>query len=129
MREPQNKNRKFELINKLFLVLNATMIVFLLISSIVFFNNTCLAYTFQIYELLYIFQTIQHYLIYKFPTIDINKHHVAYRRLVIVICLVDLAYLLMCITFWQKTQLHPVYCVLCVEIGLGAWIGLLLIPH
>jgi hypothetical protein len=49
-------------------------------------------------------QAIQHYLIYIFPKIDINRHFVAYRRTVISICLTDMAYMLMCITFWQKTN-------------------------
>lgn len=74
-------------------------------------------------------QAIQHYLIYIFPKIDINRHFVAYRRTVISICLTDMAYMLMCITFWQKTNEHPVYCLLCGQWRFGAWIGILLVLH
>lgn len=89
----------------------------------------CVSLSLQIYEVLYAAQTLQHFLLYKFPTIDINKHHVAYRRIVIAICLVDVGYMFMCVTFWQKTQYHPVYCVLCLQNGFGLWVGLLLVLH
>ena len=92
-------------------------------------SNFCLSTSFLIYSLNSANQTLQHYFIYNFPLIDINKYHVAYRRSVIFICLVDMAYMLMCITFWQKSPYHPVYCYLCIQKGWGLWIGLLLVVH
>ena len=84
---------------------------------------------FLYYTFFYSAQTGQHYLLFKLPLIDVNKHYLLYRRLVILICLVDGTYMFSCVIFWQKTRMHPIYCTLCEEWGLGSWVGLVLIFH
>lgn len=126
----QNRSAKlFSLANKAFIIANSILTIALGILSLVAIPNMCACLLFLIYSVLYGFQACQHYLIYKFATIDINKHHVAFRRTVITICMVDMGYMLMAITFWQKSEDHPVYCVLCLQYGLGRWVGIFLALH
>lgn len=84
---------------------------------------------FLIFAVLYLFQSLQHYMIRNFPNIDINKHHILYRRVIILIGLIDAGYLFENVMFWSRDESHPIYCVLCKQIGLGAWIGLLFVFH
>jgi hypothetical protein len=76
-------------------MLSALFICFIFMSI----PNLCSSMLSIIYLFFYLTQAVQHYLINIFPKIDINKHHMAYRRIVIAICLVDMGYMLMCITF------------------------------
>lgn len=84
---------------------------------------------FLTYAIIYAIQTLQHFLIYIFPKIDINKHHVAYRRIVIFMLLVTTGYMFLSVTFWQKSEWHPIYCALCMENKYGLWLGLLIDLH
>lgn len=117
------------LINKLFLIYDAILAIVCGVLTLVFVRNSCAALSLLIYSAFYVCQTLQHYLIFKFPSIDINLHHVLYRRLTIGICLVDVGYMLTCITFFQKTQTHPIYCLLCLQMGITSWVGLVLVLH
>lgn len=119
----------FIIANKVFLFYDAFLGGLCLILCLAFVKNMCASLMFLIYMILYASQTGVHYLINIFPQIDINKHHVAYRRTVIMLCLLVVAYMFMCVTFWQKTDYHPVYCTLCTQVGLGSWVGLVLVLH
>lgn len=92
-------------------------------------TRSCYPLMFLLYTIIYSFQILQHYLILKFPKIDINKHHVLYRRVIILIGLVDIGYLFLNVMFWSKNDSHPIYCVLCTELGIGIWVGLFLVVH
>lgn len=35
----------------------------------------------------------------------------------------------MCVTFWQKSEYHPVYCLVCEQWGWGLWVGLGFVLH
>ncbi len=130
MSRAENRSAKlFPIVNKGFIAADAILTISLGILSLVSIPNLCACLLFLMYSILYAFQTCQHFLIHKFATIDINKHHVAFRRTVITICMVDMGYMLMTITFWQKSEDHPVYCVLCLQYGFGRWIGILLALH
>lgn len=65
-------------------------------------RQPCSSALLALYSLFFGIQSTQHVLIHRFPGIDINRHHVAYRRVIIGICMVDLAYLMMIITFWER---------------------------
>lgn len=129
MPDDQKKKKIIAFINRVFLIYDAFQSIICIVFCFVFMQNRCWALTFLIFTIYSLFQTLQHYLIYKFPTIDINKHHAAYRRIVLVICIVDIGYLVMSLSFWQKTAYHPVYCALCVQMGISAWIGIIFIFH
>lgn len=60
---------------------------------------------------------------------DINNHARRWKILVGWLCLMDVGYMFVGITFWQRTEVHPLYCGLCNEMGLGVWIGLLIDMH
>lgn len=119
----------FPIANKVFFYYDAFLTILSLILCLAFVKNMCASLMFLIYMVLYACQTGLHYLIMKFPKIDINKHYVAYRRTVIMLCMVIVAYMFMCVTFWQRTDYHPVYCALCTQAGMGSWIGLILFIH
>lgn len=126
----QERNKKiFIIVNKTFMYYDAALTALCFILCLVFVRNMCASLMFLIYMALYASQTGLHYLIYRFPKIDINKHYVAYRRTVLFLCLVIVSYMFMCVTFWQRTDYHPVFCTLCSQMGLSSWIGLALFLH
>ncbi len=126
---PERDRRIFELANKGFFVYDAVLMLISLILIFVFIRHQCVALMFFYYALFYAAQAGQHYLIFKFPLIDINKHYLLFRRLVIAICLVDGSYLFACVIFWQRTSAHPIYCGLHEYFGLGLWVGIILTMH
>lgn len=100
-----------------------------LIFVFVYIHHRCVSLMFLYYAFFYSAQAGQHYMIQKFPLIDINKHFVLYRRLVMFIGFVDASYLFAAIIFWQKTSQHPMYCALHEYFGIGMWVGIILSFH
>lgn len=102
----QNPNRNKEMLeaaNEIFLAYDAFLAINCIIVSLISIGNRCMCLSFLIYGILFLIQTAQHYLIYIFPKIDINKHHVLYRRTVIFMCMTVTGYMLFSVTFWQKS--------------------------
>lgn len=112
--DPERKKKLVVFINNAFMVYDFVLALVCLLFTFVLVTDQCASLSSLIYFVFFTSQSFQHYLIWKFPMIDINKHHVAYRRIVIGLGVVDGAYMFMCVTFWQKTQVHPVYCAVCL---------------
>ena len=127
--DAEKMKKRFEQANKIFLFLDIGLLITNLILTLVFVKHGCVSLMFLYYSVFYLAQSGQHYMIYKFPSIDINKHFVLYRRLVLLICFIDGSYLFACIIFWQRTPTHPIYCGLHEYFGIGVWVGILLIIH
>lgn len=119
----------FSRINRGFLFYDGGLAVLSLILCLAFVKQDCVSLMFLCYLGFYLAQVGQHWMIGAFPTIDINLHYVRYRRLVMLVCFVDAAYMFACVIFWQKTPAHPMYCALHQHFGLGMWVGLAMAFH
>ena len=63
------------------------------------------------------------------PKRDVNRYLVSLKRMIGLICFIDTTYLFLAIMFWQKSDLHPIYCGLCEYFHMGTWIGLIIDFH
>lgn len=84
------------------MIYDLSLVLINLVLTLIFVMKRCTALTFLIYFGLYLFQALQHYFIRIFPKIDINKHHVLYRRTIILIGFVDTGYLFANVMFWSR---------------------------
>lgn len=129
-RADAEKDKKiFILVNEIFLYCDSCLLVLSFILMFVFVRHRCVALMFLFYCCFYGAQAAQHYFIKIFPKIDVNKHYVLYRRLIMLIMTVDGVYLFASIIFWQKASAHPIYCALHQYFGIGLWVGIVLVMH
>lgn len=129
MRSTTRTKQLLARVNHVFIYIDVVLASLCLLGFFISIPKPCAMEAFTMYCIFFAVQALQHVLVHRFPRIDINKHHMAFRRVITSICLLDMAYLMMAVTFWEKNPSHPIYCLLCVELGLSAWIGLLLILH
>ena len=115
--------------NIFFLYYDAALSIIYIILTFVALESGCLAFTFLYYFFFYFFQTVQHYLIREMPLRDVNKHVVALKRVIGMICFSDVFYMFLSVMFWQKTDTHPLYCGLCSYLHFGVWVGILIDIH
>lgn len=101
------------LINKTFMYIDLGLSTMSLLFCLLSLGNNCGCVLALIYCTYFLTQTCQHYLIAIFPKIDINLHHVLYKRAVICIGLLDSGYMFMTVTFWERSKTHPFYCWAC----------------
>lgn len=119
-----------ERINKMFIVVDSFLCLFsLFLLLLTDQKSVCIASFYLYWSLFYLGQTISHYLIVKLPKIDVVKFDKTIKKLIGIICFIHTAYLLLVITFWSRSQLHPIYCAICGYFGLPFVIGILFIIH
>ena len=57
------------------------------------------------------------------------KFDVTIKRLIGMVCFVEVFYMLLVVVFWQKSHVHPLYCAMCEEFGYPFVIGLVFLVH
>jgi hypothetical protein len=74
-------------------------------------------------------QAISHYLLIKLPVTDVIKFDSIIKKLIGIVCFVEVFYLLLVVVFWQKAHVHPLYCAMCEEYGYSFLIGIVFVFH
>lgn len=92
-------------------------------------RSQCLASFYLFWTLYFLTQSILHYLIVKIPQIDVMKFDIVIKRLIGLVCIVQIAYLFLVVVFWQRAHIHPLYCAMCEEYKWPYAIGILFIFH
>ena len=51
------------------------------------------------------------------------------KKLIGIVCFVEVFYLLFVVVFWQKAHVHPLYCAMCEVYGYPLLIGIVFVFH
>ena len=103
-----------------------SFIVFIALIMLIFTgaSSTCLSEFYLFIALFEMGQALAHFLLIKMPKIDVVLHQNLIKRLIVLLCVIEIVYLLLVIIFWQKSSLHPIYCAMCMELHLPYLIGI-----
>ena len=91
--------------------------------------SQCLASFYLFWALYFLSQAILHYLLVKIPLIDVIKFDLLIKRLIGLVCFVEVAYLLLVVVFWERSNVHPLYCAMCEEYNWPYMIGIVFVFH
>lgn len=100
-----------------------------LLVSFITIPNECSMSFFLFYTIYFMGQSIQHFLLLKMPKIDVVKYDITIKRYVYIASAIEILYFFVMFMFLVKTELHPIYCFLCIQLGISPLIGILLIAH
>ena len=119
-----------QLLHKAFIFLDGLLCF--LCGIILFFSDnrsSCLASFYLFCSLYFLGQTISHYLTIKIPEVDVVKFDSSIKRLIGIICFIQIIYMFLVVVFWQKSHIHPIYCAVCEEFKWPFIIGIAFIIH
>ncbi len=92
-------------------------------------RSQCLASFYLFWSIFFMSQSINHYLLMTIPRIDVIRFDSILKKLVGIVCGVEIFYLLLVIIFWQKSSIHPIYCAVCGEFDWPFLVGILFAFH
>lgn len=91
------------------------LLIFLCLFFLFFtMSSSCLVSFFLYYLIFYGGQVIQHFLIFKIPKIDVIAYDQIIKKNITIVSMIEVSYLFLAIIFWQKAEIHPIYCALCI---------------
>ena len=115
--------------HRVLLVISAGLSLLCLLGSFLVLGSHCEMGFLLWYCIYWLGQAIQHFLAFTVPRVDTVKYSPQIRRLVGVIIVIDLVYFFLAFTFWTKSEVHPLYCLLCHRLDFSPGIGALLLLH
>lgn len=92
-------------------------------------RSQCIASFYLFWALYFLTQAMLHYLLVKIPMIDVIKVDITIKRMIGLICFVEIVYMLLVVVFWQRSHAHPIYCAMCEEYQWPYTIGIVFIFH
>lgn len=119
-----------QLTNKVFICFDSVMELVCVLQLILSDERSqCLASFYLFWSLFYLSQIVNHYLLLRIPKIDVVSLDLTIKRLIGIVCFVEICYLFLVIIFWQKSNIHPIYCAVCEEFKLPFLIGMIFVFH
>lgn len=106
-----------------------TAILCVLILTLSDNRSQCIASFYLFWALYFSTQAMLHYLLVKIPMIDVIKVDITIKRMIGLICFVEIVYMLLVVVFWQRSHVHPIYCAMCEEYQWPYTIGIVFIFH
>lgn len=100
-----------------------------MVLSWIFISRACTMSFFLYYCILYLGQSIQHFLCVVLPKIDVVRYDIWIKRAIGLVSAIEVSYIMLAFLFWSKSTYHPFYCFHCEVLSLPFYTGLLFTLH
>lgn len=117
------------MIHKIFFYLDAVLAGVCIVLLLVSIGDRCGQGFFVYYGMFFIGQSIQHHLFGIIPKIDIVKYDKSLKRYIGFAIGIEVSYFFLAFMFWTRAAIHPLYCYLCLDLGLPIYIGIAIVLH